>query len=64
MKTLQIIDDYKTLAIPLDMIARKNKVSLHQCIVILHRAITKMSKNIEESKLILKEIECMNKCLN
>lgn len=40
MKTaLQIIHDYNNLAIPLDMVAKKNKVSLHRCIEILHRAI-------------------------
>lgn len=54
MRNLQIVNDYKTLAIPLEMIARKNSVSLHHAINVLRRALVAIPQSIAESKKILK----------
>ena len=56
MNELQIVHDYKTLAIPIDMIARKNGVSLHRVIDVVYRATVVIPESIELSKKILKEL--------
>lgn len=50
---LKIISDYKNLAIPLDLIARKNNCSLHLVIKVLHYATVEQPQQIAECKKIL-----------
>jgi len=57
MKELQIIHDYKTLALPLDMIARKNGATLAYIINVVYRATVVIPESIKESKKILKELK-------
>jgi hypothetical protein len=52
MNYLKIIKDYKD-NIPLQLIARKNDVSLHQVIKILHYKFRQEQQEIEISKRIL-----------
>lgn len=48
---IQVLNDYKA-NIPIDMIARKNNMSLHQVVKILHLHTVEIAK----CKKILKEI--------
>ena len=60
MNVSKIIRDYKILNIPLDMIARKNKVSLGFVLEVLHYVSVKRKQDIQECKKILEEIENEN----
>jgi len=60
MNVSKIIRDYKVLNIPLDMIARKNKVSLAFVLRVLHYVSVKRKQDIKDCKKILKEIENEN----
>jgi len=57
INNLKIVNDYKTLAIPLDMVASMNKVSTGYCLNLLHKAMVTIPESIRESKTILKELE-------
>ena len=56
MSNAQIIKDFNTLAIPMDMIAKKNGVSLHYVIKVIHYHNVVRLKEIEESTRCLKEL--------
>ena len=49
-RELNIVNDFNTLAVPMDMIAKKNGVSLHYVIRVIHYATIGKYKEIEEAK--------------
>jgi len=54
---LHIVNTYKVHNIPLDIIAKTHKVSLHYVINILHKATVVIPNEISMCKKILKELE-------
>ena len=52
-KELNIVKDFKTLAVPMDIIAKKNDVSLHYVIKVIHYATIGKYREIEEAKKCL-----------
>jgi len=56
IKPLEIISDYKNLAMPIDLIARKNNCSLHFVIKVLHYATVEQPQQIIDCKKILNEL--------
>ena len=56
MDILKIINDYKHLNLPLDMVARNNNVSTGFVLNTLHYFTVVRPKEIRESKKLLKEL--------
>ena len=52
-RELNIVNDFSTLAVPLDVIAKKNDVSLHYVIKVIHYATIGKYREIEEAKKCL-----------
>ena len=52
-KELSIVNDFNALAIPMDMIAKRNNCSLHYVIRVIYYANIGKYKEIEESKKCL-----------
>lgn len=56
MDNLAIIRDYKNLAIPLDMIAKKHRVSTHYVLKVVHYISVEKPALIAECKQLIKEM--------
>ena len=54
MNISKILNDYKTLAMPLDMVARNNNVSTAFVLNVLHYQSVRYPQMIAECKAILK----------
>lgn len=52
-KELDIINDFKTLAIPLDMIAKRNDCTLHYVIKVIHYVSIDKHQEIKKCKELL-----------
>ena len=57
MSNVQIVKDFNTLAIPMDMIAKKHGVSLHCVIKVIHYHNVTRLREIEESTRCLNQMK-------